>query len=85
VPPARGKNEPEYDEDREALPPALRLELDLIRERIITDPDRTYQREFGPDGAIYDLSGYDEFGLTVAFRREGYDFTFLRATHQRGD
>lgn len=49
-----------------ALPPDLQLELDLIEERIITDPDRTYQRRYVGE-VIYDASGYDEHGLEVSY------------------
>lgn len=66
-----GPPERDYDPDyltrKAQLPGNLRLELELIEERIITDPTRTYQREYGDDGVIYDTSGYDEFGFTVAY------------------
>jgi len=84
VPRARGRHEPEYDADRAALSGELQLELDLLEEQIIADPDRAYQRPYGPDGVIYDLSAYDRFDLIVAYTRDGYDFTFVRviSTHE---
>lgn len=34
----------------------------------MADPQGTNRRREGPDGTIVDLSGYDAFGLLVAFR-----------------
>jgi hypothetical protein len=84
VPPARGRHEPEYDVDLKALDEALRVEVILLEEQILADPDREYQREFGSDGVIYDFSEYDRLGITIAYERDGYDFTFIRLTDQRG-
>jgi hypothetical protein len=41
---------PNYLPKKAQLPKELRLELDLIDERIVTDPTRTYQRSLGDDG-----------------------------------
>jgi hypothetical protein len=40
----------------------------LIEEAILADPLGAGLRQEGPGGTIIDLSGYDEFGLLVAFR-----------------
>ena len=59
----------EYDEQYSARKAALgadqRLSLELIEERIVTDPVAEYQRT-SRDGVTYDLSGLGEFGLIVA-------------------
>jgi hypothetical protein len=84
VSPARGSHEPEYDADLEALSLELQFEVTLVEEHILADPDRTYQRDHGPDGAIYDFSAYDRLGVTIVYERDGYDFTFLRLSDRRG-
>jgi hypothetical protein len=40
----------------------------LIEEAILADPLGPALRQEGPNGTVIDLSGYDEFGLLVAFR-----------------
>ena len=59
---------PAYATKRALLDDRHRLALDLIEEGIITDQGGSYRRREGPDGTTIDLSGYDEFGLAVAFR-----------------
>jgi hypothetical protein len=84
VPRGKGKHEPEYDDDLGALDEQVQKEIALLEDQILSDPDREYQREYGPDGVFYDFSEYDRLGVTIAYERDGYDFTFLRLTDQRG-
>ena len=84
MPRGKGRHEPEYDIDLAALPEMVREEVALLEEQILADPDREYQRDYGLDGVIYDFSEYDRLGITIAFERDGYDFTFLRLTDRRG-
>lgn len=69
-----------YLTKKKQLPDDLQLELDLIEERIVTDPTRTYQRRYLRDGVIADTSGYDEFGFEVTFLDQGDTFRFLGFT-----
>ena len=77
-----------YLEKKEELTDGLRLELDLIEERIVTDPNRTYQRTYLDDGVIVDASGFDEYGFEVSYLPIGDDpyrpdvFRFVGFTHE---
>ena len=62
------RHRPEYAEKREQLSSEMKLELDLVEEGIMSDPVGTHLRRPRSDGAIVDLSAYDESGLLVSFR-----------------
>src|SRR5258705_299243 len=62
------------------LPKNLQLELDLIEERIVTDPTRTYQRRYLEDRVVADASGFDEYGFEVTYLDLGDTFRFLGFT-----
>lgn len=78
--PPRPEWDPDYLARKAQLPEELRLELDLVEEWIISDPKRTYQRTFGDDGVVYDFSGYDKHGLTVAFVPSDEVYRFIGFT-----
>jgi hypothetical protein len=84
VAPPRRDWDSDYLARKDSLAPGLRFELELIEERIVTDPTRTYQRTFGPDGVVYDLSGLDDTGFVVAFLPldDGKVFRFVGFTHE---
>jgi hypothetical protein len=74
----------DYLTRKKQLPKNLQLELDLLEERIVTDPDRTYQRRYLEDGVIVDESGFDETGFELTFLDEGDTFRFLGFTLEEG-
>jgi hypothetical protein len=80
VAPHKRDYDPDYLAKKRQLPKDLQLELDLIEERIVTDPTRTYQRRYLEDGVVADASGYDEFGFEVTFLDLGDRFRFLGFT-----
>jgi hypothetical protein len=79
-----GRPDPEYARRKADLPSELQLRLSLIEEQVVADPNRTYQREFGDDGVVYDHTMYDDFGLTLAYVRTGDEFTWLGFSFKRG-
>jgi hypothetical protein len=81
---AQGRPDPEYARRKAALPPELQLRLSLIEEQVIADPNRSHQREYGPDGVIYDYTQYDDLGFTLAFVRHGEEFVWLGFSTERG-
>ena len=52
VAPRKRDYDPDYLSKKRLLPKDLQLELDLIEERIVTDPTRTYQRRYLTDGVL---------------------------------
>jgi hypothetical protein len=80
VAPPRRDWDPGYVAKKAQLPQEPRQELDLIEERIVTDPKRTYQRTFGDDGVIVDVSGFDEFGFGESFLPRDDTFLFIGFT-----
>jgi hypothetical protein len=58
---------PHYDLKREDLPAHLRLELDLVEERILSEGEHPL-RYLGPDGITYDLLSFREKGIAVSYR-----------------
>jgi len=79
TPPPR-RRRPDYEARRSTLSDRLKLALDLIEESIIADPQGTYRRRAGPGATVVDLSGYDEFGLIVAFRHTDNGPEFIEFT-----
>jgi hypothetical protein len=55
-----------YERKRADLPQQLRLELDLVEERILSegDPPHRYRAE---DDLVYDLSSFRQAGIVVAY------------------
>jgi len=80
VAPPKREYDPAYLIRKSQLPDGLRLELELIEERIITDPTRTYQRRYLADGVVVDASGYDDHGLEVSYLPIGDAFRFIGFT-----
>lgn len=78
--PPRREYDPVYLAAKETLPPQIRLEFDLVEERIITDPTRTYQRRYLDDGVIVDASGFDYHGIEVSYLPIGDAFRFIGFT-----
>jgi hypothetical protein len=79
-----GHPDPEYALAKAALSTEQKLRLSLIEEQVLADPTRTYQREHGDDGVVYDFTMYDEFGLTLAYKRVGDAFIWLGFSFARG-
>jgi hypothetical protein len=80
----RGRPDPEYATRKAAESPLVQRNLSLIEEQIVADPNRTHQREAGPGGVVYDYTMYDDFGLTLAFIRNGDEFVWLGFSTVRG-
>lgn len=57
---------PYYEQKREDFPAHLRLELDLVEERILTEREHPLSY-LGPDGLTYDLLSFRETGIAVAY------------------
>ena len=57
---------PEYEEKRAALDDRLKLELDLVEDRILAEGDHPFRR-IRPDGSVLDLSSYDAAGVIVEY------------------
>jgi hypothetical protein len=64
---------PDYEAKLADLRPADRLTIELVEESILADTSRSHSRRSLPDGTIFDLTAYDEYGVLLAFRllREG--------------
>jgi hypothetical protein len=45
--------------------------LELVEESILADLARAHSRRTLKDGTEFDLSAYDEWGVLIAFRRQG--------------
>ena len=57
---------PYYEHKREDLPAHLRLELDLVEERILSEREHPLSH-LGPAGLRYDLMSFRETGIAVAY------------------
>ncbi len=42
--------------------------IELVEESILSDRGRTHSRRTLPDGTVFDLTAYDEWGVMISFR-----------------
>lgn len=64
--PSDRRRTPDYERKRASLPATLRLELDLVEERVLSEGDPTH-RHIGDDGTVYDMSSLRDAGIIVAY------------------
>lgn len=55
-----------YERRRAALSSLLRLELELVEERVLSEGEHTH-RYRADDGMVYDLSSFRETGIVVVY------------------